>query len=303
MSFFCPRIWEEKGERGKSDMKIVRICNNNIAVVLADDGREMVVFGNGICFNHKKGEKLDESRIEKRFILEDKAVLSKVEELLGQIPEIYFTITEEIVRMIGEQSDLVLSENIYITLMDHICLSLEREKKGIILDNPLLMDIKQIYKKEYALAKKARRIIEKHLDLRVSDQEAGFIALHIVNASMNQQFDVTMRAPKLIQMILEIIRVHFSVEFDEESFHFERFLRHLQFFVKRVLDKRSVQENDTFLYKMSLDAYPDAIACVNKISLFIEMNYKIKVSNAEKGYLAYHIVNVVRERKPEEFND
>jgi len=43
------------------------------------------------------------------------------------------------------------------------------------------------------------------------------------------------------------------------------------------------------------------MACVQKISLFIEMNYKIKVSDAEKGFLAYHIVNVVRERKPEEF--
>lgn len=282
-------------------MEILRVCNNNIAVTLSEEGKEMVVFGCGICFQKKAGEELEESRIEKRFILEDRVVLSRVEELLKQIPEIYFTITEEIVKMIGERSDMVLSDNIYITLMDHICLSLEREKKGIVLDNPLLLDIRQIYKKEYDLAKKARKIIERYLDVRISDHEVGFIALHIVNASMNQQFDVTMRAPRLIQMILEIIRVHFSVEFDEESFHYERFLRHLQFFVKRILDKRAVQEREPFLYRLVIKEYPESMACVQKISLFIEMNYKIKVCDAEKGFLAYHIVNVVRERKPEEF--
>lgn len=282
-------------------MRIVRVCNNNVAVVVPENGREMVVFGSGICFQKKAGDEVDSSRIEKRFVTEDHAVLTRVEELLKRVPEVYFTITEEIAGMIKKESELTVSESIYITLMDHICLALEREKKGIILENPLLGDIRQIYKTEYELAKKARRIIENHLDVRISDSEVGFITLHIVNASMNQQFNVTMRAPKLIATILEIIRIHFSMEFNEESFHYERFLRHLQFFVKRVLDNRETQETETFLYDMAVKAYPEALACVNKIALFIEMNYKIKVSNAEKGFLAYHIVTVVKERNPEIF--
>lgn len=283
------------------DMVIARVCNNNVAVVVTDDQKEMVVFGSGICFQKKVGDVIDEGKIEKRFIMQDQQIQSKLEELLKSIPSVYFTIAEEIVEMIGEQSDLVLSENIYITLMDHICLSLEREKKGIVLENPLLMDIRQIYKKEYELAKGARKIIEKYLDIRISDHEVGFITLHIVNASMNQNFDITMRAPKLIQMILEIVRVHFCVEFDESSLRYERFLRHLQFFVKRVLDERTRQEDNTFLFELGQKAFPEALSCVNKIALFIEMNYKIKVSNAEKGYLAYHIVSVIQELKPGEF--
>ena len=59
-----------------------------------------------------------------------------------------------------------------------------------------------------------------------------------------------MRAPKLIQVVLEIIRVHFNIEFDENSIRYIRFLKHLQFFVKRVLDERSIQEDDTFLVKL-----------------------------------------------------
>ena len=282
-------------------MIIEKVYNNNIAAVFDEQGTEIIVSGRGICFQKSAGDTIDESRIEKRFVLQDARVFSRLDELLGRIPEIYLDIAEEIVRMIHDESDLELSENIYITLMDHISLSLEREKKGIIYENPLLMDIRQIYKKEYQLAKKARKIIEKYLDIRISDHEAGSIALHIVNASMNQQFSITMRAPKLIQTVLEIIRVHFRMEFDESSYHYERFLRHLQFFVKRVLDERESQESDTFLYQLCQEKYPDVLSCVRKITLFIEMNYRQKVTRAEEGFLAYHIINVVREVKPEAF--
>ena len=178
---------------------------------------------------------------------------------------------------------------------------MEREKKNITFENPLLLDIKQFYQKEYNLANKARNIIEGYFDIRVSDDEVGFLTLHIVNASMNQSFDITMRAPRLIQVILEIIRVHYNIEFDDNSIRYIRFLRNLQFFVKRVLDERSIKEDDTFLYDMNKKAYPDAMDCVNKIALFIEINYKEKVTKAEKGYLAYHIVNIVRELKTDDY--
>lgn len=282
-------------------MKILRVYNNNVAAVLTEDGDEMIVLGRGICFQKKSEDIIDEDKIEKRFILQDKQVISRVEELLQNISVDYLDVAHEIVNMIKENSDLELSENIYITLIDYISLFMEREKKNIIFENPLLLDIKQIYQKEYLLARKARNIIERYFDTRVSDHEVGFLTIYIVNASRNQSFDITMRAPKLIQVILEIIRVHFNIEFDENSIRYIRFLRHLQFFVKKVLDECTVQEDDIFLYDMSKKAYPDAIDCVNKIALFIEMNYKEKVSKAEKGYLAYHIVNIVKELRSDEY--
>ena len=244
---------------------------------------------------------IEADKIEKCFVLQDKQVISKVEELLQNISSVYLDLAHDIVNMIKENSDLDLSENIYITLIDHISLFMEREKKNITFENPLLLDIKQFYQKEYNLANKARNIIEGYFDIRVSDDEVGFLTLHIVNASMNQSFDITMRAPRLIQVILEIIRVHYNIEFDDNSIRYIRFLRHLQFFVKRVLDERSIQEDDTFLYDMNKKAYPDAMDCVNKIALFIEINYKEKVTKAEKGYLAYHIVNIVRELKTDDY--
>ena len=119
-------------------MEILRVYNNNVAAVLVDGGAEMIVSGKGICFQKKKGDIISEDKVEKRFILQDKQVISRVEELLQNISVIYLDIADEIVKMIKESSDLELSENIYITLIDHISLFMEREKKNITFKNPLL---------------------------------------------------------------------------------------------------------------------------------------------------------------------
>ena len=135
-------------------------------------------------------------RMEEIFQIADRLTVMRDGTYIGTV-KASETSKDEIIKMIKENSDLELSENIYITLIDHISLFMEREKKNISFENPLLMDIKHIYRKQYDVAKKARTIIENHFDIRVSDDEVGFLTLHIVNASMNESFNITMRAPKL----------------------------------------------------------------------------------------------------------
>ena len=64
------------------------------------------------------------------------------------------------------------------------------EKNHIVCENPLLLEIKQFYKKEFALSRKAAQIIHNHMDIWISEEEMGFITLHIVNASMKQRSDI-----------------------------------------------------------------------------------------------------------------
>lgn len=137
-------------------MEIIRIYNNNVAVVRGDDGKEMIVIGKGLVFQKHAGDLVDETRVEKCFTLQNPRVMTKLEQLIKDMPSIYLSISEEIVEMIRSESDLKLSENIYITLTDHISMSLEREKKGVILGNPFLIEIKQFYKKNLNWRKRPR---------------------------------------------------------------------------------------------------------------------------------------------------
>ena len=277
-------------------MEIIRIYNNNVAVVRGDDGKEMIVIGKGLVFQKHAGDLVDETRVEKCFTLQNPRVMTKLEQLIKDMPSIYLSISEEIVEMIRSESDLKLSENIYITLTDHISMSLEREKKGVILGNPFLIEIKQCDKKEFKLAEKAADIIKKHLGLDISEDEIGTITLHIVNASMNQNLENTVKATRMIQDILNIVQECSECRFDEESLAYSRFVRHLQFLAKNLLEKRSKSERDDFMFKITRLRFPEAAACVRRIKAHLEEAFGVSISEAEQGFLIYHIVNLTSEK-------
>ncbi len=272
-------------------MQIKRIYNNNVVMVKSDGNEEeMIVIGRGLAFQKKAGDKLDNEKVEKIFTLKDKNVLNRLEKLIREIPSIYLTIAEEIVEMLRTESTLEIDENIYITLTDHISISLEREKDHIVCENPLLLEIKQFYKKEFALSQRAAQIIHNHMDIWISEEEMGFITLHIVNASMKQRSDILINSIQMIRDILQIVQNKMQVEADKNSLQYDRFVRHLQFFSKRVLSENEEQFEDNFLDVLGRDEYPKEFSCVDQIEAYMEKTYHKKITEAEKGYLAYHVI-------------
>lgn len=273
-------------------MVIKRIYNNNVAMV-DDAGAERIAVGRGIAFGRKRGDELDPASVDKVFTLDDPDQLTRLERLIKGIPAEHLLIAEEIVEMLRRESKAPIDDNVLIALTDHISMALERERTGVACDNPLLFEIKRFYGREFALALKAREIVRGHLGIEISEAEVGFIALHIVNATMKQRADHLMLSIKMINGILDTVSETFGLTYDEGSVQYERFLRHLQFFSQRVLDKSIAQSEDTFLFHLGKDQYPDALECTERIGTHIEQEYGCVVSDAEKGYLVYHIANLV----------
>lgn len=274
-------------------MNIKRIYNNNVVMVEKENGEEMIVLGKGLAFGKKVGGMIEEEQIEKIFTLAEKSIGNRLAKLVSEIPTIYLTIAEEIVSMIREKSDLTLDDNIYITLTDHISMSLEREKNQIVLHNPMLMEIRQFYKKEFALAKEAAKIIYRHMGIRISEDEMGFITLHIVNATLNQRADKLILSLQMIGEIIKLVQEHFDVQFDQKSVFYERFLRHLQFFAKRILYDADKQLAEMPILHLNREEYPEAVECVEKIGDHILNAYQKKVTDSEKCYLIYHIITLI----------
>ena len=80
--------------------------------------------------------------------------------------------------------------------------------------------------------------------MELSTDEAGFIALHLVNAEMEEEVGNIYELTKLMQEITNIVKYYFKVSFDEDSVYFYRFSTHLKFFCYRLLHQREVVEND-----------------------------------------------------------
>ena len=63
-------------------------------------------------------------------------------------------------------------------------MAIERMKSGIQLENSLLGEIKKNYSAEFEVGKHAVDMMNQRLDLSLTYEEAGFIALHLVNAKI-----------------------------------------------------------------------------------------------------------------------
>ena len=274
-------------------MKIAKVINNNVISIYQADGAELVVMGRGIAFKKKPGDKVDETRIQKVFALKNKQTSDNFKTLLREVPMELVEIVEEMIAHARDNLGRKLNENIYVSLTDHIHFAIERYHEGIEIKNALMWEIRQLYKAEFGLGLRMLDQINSRMDIELPTDEAAFIALHIVNAEMNEEVITTMNITKFIQQIINIAKYHFKMEFDEESLSYFRFITHLKFFSQRVLNGMHYDNNYDHFYDMIKEKHPEAAACVEKIALFVKKEYDHELTNEEKLYLTVHIERVV----------
>ena len=128
---------------------------------------------------------------------------------------------EEIISIAHKKLRHRLDRSIHIGLTEHLCCAVERKNQGIELPNALLWEIKNYYPEEYAVGIEALSIIVEKLNIVLSEDEAGFIAIHIVNAEMgnfnSRGYDIVV----MTKDIINIIQYHFQKDLDHRSFAFE----------------------------------------------------------------------------------
>jgi beta-glucoside operon transcriptional antiterminator len=274
-------------------MKIAKVINNNVISVIDEHNKELVIMGRGIAFQKRPGDVVDQEKVEKIFKLDNKDVSEKFKTLLYDIPLEYMELAEGIINYAKETLGKKLNESIYVSLTDHIVFAIERSKKGLLISNALLWEIKRIYKDEFTIGLKAIEKINNKLGISLPEDEAGFIAMHIVNAELNEEMPNVVNITKLIQDVLNIVKYHFKIEIDEDSLNYFRFLTHLKFFAQRLFSGASLSSKDDFLYEMMKEKYKDAIACVKKIKDYIKKEHGQDLTKEEMAYLAIHIERVV----------
>ena len=130
-------------------MVIHKILNNNLILSRDGQGHEVIVKGCGIAFQKKKGQQVEESRIEKIFTAENAQISKEIQGYLTAIPEKYLDFVEAFVNEVKEKEGMKLNDSIYFSLSDHIMGAISRLENGIRLQNMLLLDIKQINEQEH----------------------------------------------------------------------------------------------------------------------------------------------------------
>ena len=260
-------------------MIVEKVLNNNVVVSIEPKTRkEIILMGQGIAFGKKIGQEIDESKIEKRFMVEDKTLGDKIKKLINQIPEGVFELADEIISYASKELDTELDKQIYISLSDHIAFAIKRFKNNISLKNDLLNEIRRIHKKEFKVALWAVEYLNERLGIDLPEDEAGFIALHFVNAAYNRNTTESITSTKIIKEILQIIRLNYQLEFNEDDLNY---------------NSKDESTSDEIFAKIIENSYPEAYKCALKIKEYIENTYNYEVNEDEIIYLTMHIHRVV----------
>ena len=83
-------------------------------------------------------------------------------------------------------------------------------------------------------------LIERETGVGLSEDEAGFIAMHVVNAQYGDGVPVAQDILQLIQDVINLVRYTYAIDLDEDSLDYIRFVTHLKFFLARVINRQAL---------------------------------------------------------------
>lgn len=274
-------------------MKIIKTFNNNICLVEDAKHQEMILMGKGIAFGLKKDDEVDPNKIDKKFVFDTKELNDKFNALFDQVPVKYIELSSNIIDYATKALNIIFDSSIYLALSDHISYAIERYQNGEALKNALLFDIKKFYPNEFKVALKALDMIAYETDIKMSEDEAGFIAMHFVNASQSgEAMSQTIAITKMVEDILQIVEYHYHLALDVNSINYIRFVSHIRFFARRLFSNEIYNDDQDDLFEQIRNKYPTSYQCSLKVKKYILLNYNIDLGNDEMVYFMLHINRV-----------
>jgi beta-glucoside operon transcriptional antiterminator len=271
---------------------IEKVINNNIISAYEKSGAEVIVMGRGIGFKKKQGEVVPADQISKIFRIKSRTLTEQFKELLANMPLERVRISDEIISHAKDHLKLKLNQSIYVTLTDHINFAIERVSQGIEPQNALLWEIKRFYPQEFQLGIYALELIHDRLGILLPEDEAGFIALHFVNAEYGTDIRDAVKFPDQMQAIVDIVERDLGILLDESSLHYERFMTHIKFLIQRIYRKELLSSEDRELSLLMQRKYPREYQCSVKVAEYIMQATGSRLSEEEIMYLSVHIRRV-----------
>ncbi|MCF0112171.1 MAG: PRD domain-containing protein [Erysipelotrichaceae bacterium] len=278
-------------------MIVNQVINNNTIFSTDELGNEVVCFGKGIGFHSKKGQTVDRGQIEKIFVVVDESEKNSFQNFVLEIPYEIITFGIRVTDYIEECcSKKINKKHLLLPLVDHLYTTLERYRDGIRIDNNVLWNIRYLYREEFKIAQDVVDMLISFTDVAIDEGEANYITLHIINSELDLDSRDGYKATSIIETAYKTVEETFDVVLDKEDISFQRFVTHLQFLAKRVI-QNAFFEDDLDIYQNIRFKYADAYNCALKIINKLQNNYQITISESEISYLTIHIARLLKNTK------
>ena len=266
-------------------MKAIKVFNNNAVSALMPDGREAMVLGKGIGFGKRPGQTVDEKLIEKVYYVQTE-MQTRFLQMLQNVQPCVIRAAERILAA-AEEEGLHMSSQATISLIDHISFAIERLEKGISLPNLLLGETRMLYEKEYELGCRALEIIREYCGVAMPEDEAGYIAMHLVSISVGR--NTAYSVLKFIKGALDIVKEVYGIALNRDSMDVIRFSNHLKFLAQRIAQQKAGDEEEDPLYPYLLARDSRHPVCLSRLESYIREATGCAIGAQEKFYLLIHL--------------
>ena len=270
--------------------RVIKVLNNNGILVYSNEtGREMILLGNGVGFGRKPTEKIGPIPGAKVYSLvsrrKDQSVLKVVNGIRPEFIEAAGKIIEEAEKEFGE-----VNHDILLPLADHIALAAKRAAENRQMPNPYTPDIRVLFAREYGVALRGRDIIRGMMGYEISDDEAGFITLHIHAGLSDEQVSETLDTTRIINESISMIEKALGVQMAADSLAYTRLMSHLYYMTART---RKGESTNVDFNEFIFANYPRTGQAAKEVCHYMEKELKRPVAREEIGFLAIHIQRVI----------
>ena len=269
-------------------MKVIKSINNNISHCVDSKGREVIAFGKGIGF-FRPDEDIPLDRINRTFY----NVKDTDYGILRNIPTKLINTAIYITDYVAEELNVNYPSSMALVLADHLDFAITRKDKNIYLEQPILLDIAQLYPDEMRVALESLNIIRKMTGERLPNREAGTLALHFVSDRIETRQKPRIDITAVTEECTKIIERELKTEIDRSSFNYNRFVTHLDYLIRRLETKEQIDSQNRELYEQIQKMYPDSFACATKLAEYIRYKTEYEINDEEILYLAVHINRMI----------
>ena len=243
-------------------MRIVRKINNSAAVAQDSRGKELIVIGKGIGFPAVPYELTDMSRIDRTFYDIDPRYF----EMISTLPQEILLASADIT----EDAQVVLNTTI-----------------------PIAYDIRHLYPNEFDLGVKALDILKEYTGVSLPDSEAVSIAMHLINAEIeNSEIHSLVKALEIQEGVESIVEREMNLKLDKDSYSYYRFTMHIRYLIQRLMSGTQSETGSGSMVKMLANDYPKTYICAKKIAAFLQKQENWCCNDEELLYLMLHINRV-----------
>ncbi len=275
--------------------QILKIFNNNVVLVLDNESQQEAVFySKGIGFGKKEKQifSIDEETVDKSFISYNEEFKEVYINLLQGINHEIFEYCIDYIN-VAEQQLGALNPRIRLVLTDHIVFAIERTKNHQDIVNPFIDEIKILYPEEYAVAELSQEFVFKPLKVKISEDEIGFIAMHLYAAKKNIEVKESVKTMRLVNEIIEIIEMEIGSKITR-GFDYSRLIYHLRSTVERSIENKMIKNP---MLKVLKNELHDSYVIAEKCAKYLSDKGQVHLVDDEIGYMAIHINRITQQLK------